>query len=350
MTYRLTRCCSLAGTALMLSVLLGPATSAMAASAIIDTVAGYEANDRWTSMYPGGQDVYGDDVAVYHDSELWIYDRVGSSGTVNLGAPGGYSGWNSFVTYNVSGDSIWVGFTVSGNTDDRIYEVTNLGGGGTWTHQATLACNFDVAFSGGNPYVSSVNDPTWMAPNSIWLLDTSGSNNHDKIAEVTGNSAGLDFDSFGDLYYGTYTSPSNSLIRYTAAQVSGAVGVGHLALADAETLSSLASGAYDTEVDGAGNVMLTSGGSTLLMWNGTAGTGNNCDTIGTGAGAGWHWFGMISATGDVTQIGGGAAYLADGWYCPGLAEIRAVPEPSTIAMVASGLLVLFICWRRRRRV
>ena len=50
-------------------------------------------------------------------------------------------------------------------------------------------------------------------------------------------------------------------------------------------------------------------GSTLGMWNGTAGNANNYNVIGTAGDN--HWYTFVRTTGDVTTATG-TAYLSDG--------------------------------------
>jgi hypothetical protein len=88
----------------------------------------------------------------------------------------------------------------------------------------------------------------------------------------------------------------------------------------------------------------------LAVWNGSTGSAAGYNVIGTGGAN--HWFTFLNAEGDVLG-GNGAIYLADGGWSephPGLAEIRSAPEPSTVALLITGGLVLAAawCWRRRR--
>src|SRR5207253_1198884 len=104
-----------------------------------------------------------------------------------------FSAFNSFVRIDSLGTSAWLGFTKANNADDRIFQV-NLANG-TWTQKATLAGNMDLRFFGNSAFVSGLQGGS---PN-IALLDTSGTNNHDVVLTLSGNSAGFDFDSSGNL-------------------------------------------------------------------------------------------------------------------------------------------------------
>ena len=297
-------------------------------SAIFAPVSGYEANDILTTECFSGYDVDGNDVVGWVDDwgndihSLKICNKLGTE-IIDLGGPGDYSyGWNNFVKLDPSGDSVWVGFSVFGSTDDRIYQVDFATG--TWSYRATMAGNFELEFSGGNPYVSGLNSTNWSDPLCIWLLDVSGNNNHDLIALIGGYSAGFAFDSSGNLYYATNGFSGNVLIRYTATQIAGAVGAGSLSFFDATRLSDIDGGAYDTDVDDADNILFSANGtcSYTAIWDGAAGSGTNYELIGSGNGQWGNWFCFVDSQGDVTT--GGSLYQSD-YYFNGIAEV-AVPE------------------------
>ena len=340
---------------MVLATWLGVAAPLWAASDIIVPSSGYQATDRLASMDPGNYDVFGDMVAVYTSSHLKVYDRNTWEEVYDLGDANYGTTYNSFVTFDPSGESLWVGYTVGGNADDRIYQITNLGGTPAWNHAATLAANYELAFSGTTAYVSGLNSTTWGGPNAIWQLNTTGGD-HTLVAEVGGFASGMAFDAAGGLYYGTNFGSDNKLVKFTAEQV----GEGGKTIADAETLTALPYDCADVEIDDAGHVLLAVNeidtswnqlSSTLAMWNGTVGDGDNYDVIGT-QGAD-HWYTVVRAMGDITTDG--VAYLDDGgaWGQPvlGLAEIRPVstPEPSSFLLAASGLLMFAWGWWRRHR-
>lgn len=328
--------------AVMFSMLLFFPAAGMADSAFFDPMTGYAANDIMTGVNFTGYDTFGSSVVGWGNGSLNVYNKTGGV-TNSLGIPSGYSGWNSFVRLDPSRNSAWVGFTVGDNSDDRIYQVDFTTG--AWTHKATMASNFDMEFYGGNSYVSGLNSTNWDDPTSIWLLDTTGSNNHDKIVELRGNSAGLSFDGSGNAYYATYDgyAVAGDLLRWDADDIAGAIGESYLAIADGSKLADLEAGAYDIDVDDAGNVLFNGNGyySYTAMWNGTEGDGYNYDYLGVGdpSGAGYNWFGFIDSEGNVTEFEGGSLYQTD--YSPyGIAEVSAVPIPGAVWLLGSGLLAL----------
>ena len=193
----------------------------------------------------------------------------------------------------------------------------------------TLPSNYDLGFSGDVPYVSGPNSTTLGAPNAIWRLDTGGTQAPTLVANIgtradgtVGYAAGIAFDSSGNLYYGTDFGTNDELIEFTAAQLAQQAASGTaLQLGDAKVLSNLPAGAADVAVDSAGHVLFTTNsygvGSTLGMWNGTAGNANNYSLLGT-SGA-YDWYDFVKATGDVTTALG-AAYVND-YSSPGLAQV-----------------------------
>lgn len=332
------------GIALIITMLLSLPTAGMAASTFMDVSASVypaQANDIHTSYAFSGYDVVGSSTYAWASGSLKVLDNTSGTVVSDWGTPVGYSGWNSFVRSD-GADGAYVGFTVSGNTDDRIYRVDSSG---TWSHVATMAGNYDMELYGGNAYVSGLNSTNWSDPNSIWLLDQSGSNNHDLIVQMSGNSAGLAFDGSGNAYYASY---DNLLYRWDASAIAGASGASHLTYADGTKLADLELGAYDITVDAAGNIIFNGNGAYAYnaMWNGIAGDGYNYDYIGIANGPYGDWLSFLDAEGDVTAVGGGALYQADFYYM-GIAEINAVPVPTAVWLLGSGLLGLVGIRRRK---
>ena len=144
----------------------------------------YSTNDILTNVTFDGYDTYSNNVICWSDSSLKTYNKDGTQ-INNLGNPSGYQNyWNNFVKIDPSGNSAWVGMSIGGNSDDRIYQVDlNTG---VWTYKATVGGNFEVDFQGSNVYVSALDETLQWGSASIWLMDTSGFNNHDLMASIGG--------------------------------------------------------------------------------------------------------------------------------------------------------------------
>ena len=339
---------------LLTALLLAAGNQSYAASMFCTPAAGYQANDIVTTEFIESYDVSTGLVYAWADGTLNVYNKDGSVNQV-LGVPAdSYTAstnvFNSFVKVDPTGGSVWVGFTSNdGSGDDRIYQVDL--GNQSWSQKATLIGNYDLDFYGGNSFASATNSITFGASNGIWLLDTSGADSHDQIADIGGYSAGLGIDSLGNLFYATtglvdaQFNADNKLITYSAAQVSSAIGALSLSLADATVLADIAvGGGGDSEVDAADNVIFTAndyntGTSYAAIWDGATGYNQLAD----GTGALGNWFTMIASEGDITA--GGDFYLIDGIAAyPGIAEIS-VPEPMSLTLIGLGIAAL----RNRKR-
>jgi hypothetical protein len=223
------------------------------------------------------------------------------------GVPGDYSAnrYGSFLTASPDGSSLWVGYTSDGNADDRIYSLDVESG--TWEFQATFPANMDLEFWKDSILVSGLNSTSWDAPAAIFVLDTSGANEHRRIVEPGGYSAGISIDQQGNLYYGTsYAMENNALYRWDESLLQLVVDDPVrpiLQVSHAEKLSDLPAGAYDCEVDQGGNVLFNMNlyGGTMAVgrWNGTSGDGHNIDTLATASGE-WDWLGIIKSHGDIS--------------------------------------------------
>lgn len=338
--------------------LVGAASKGQGA-AFVDPAPGYTAAEVAPSNSFGGFDASGGSLIGFANGSLDLFDLAGNL-EKSLGVPTDYfaahsgSVFNGFVRFDPSGSSAWVGFTVGGNVDDRIYEVGLASG--AWTHRATLPGNYDLDFSGANVFVSGLNNTTFSPPNGIWLLDTSGGNNHDLVASVDGFSAGLAFDATGNLYYATnefdlvtFTS-TGRLVEFSAAQVASAIGGSSLLLEDGTKLADLPAGAFDTAVDGAGNIVFDFNGppSAIGVWNGTLGDGANFVTLATGNQPPFgNFLTYLAPLGDITQPGG--SVLVGDFNFSGLARVAAVPEVKTLTLASlAGLGTVFIARRRVR--
>jgi len=320
---------------MMAAWLLVAAAAIAEDSQIVTPGNGYAATDFLPDEWIDAFCMFGDDVVTFSNTEgLEIIDHDHPAVRQSLGKPDAYLGsgavWCSFVAPDPSGESFWVGFTISNNSDDRIYEV---GTGGVWTHRATLTGNFDLEFFGSDAYVSA-NPGAVQLPrlpeNTIYQLDTTGGNDHDALAEVGGYSTGLGLDTSGNLYCATYYldydgdglgPDDNRLFRFTAAQIASAVGPGNLTLVDAEELFAMSSGSSDVDVDDAGHVVFSdndaSGGSAVVYWN--EALGGEIVQVATPPETGSPWFTSMDVVGDVT-VAGGQVCVVDYWSS-GIAEV-----------------------------
>jgi len=258
------------------------------------------------------------------DEGLFSYDITNESLIRNYGTPDNYaepySTFNSFLTLSPDGDKIWVGYTNFSVSDDRIYTVDVATG--DWTHEATMSANFDLEIYEDKIFVSGLNSGNWDGVNDIncvWLLDTSGDNNHQKIIEIGGNSPGLSIDKDGNIIIPLY-DPNNSetfLYRWSKGDIDQIISSNDgsfLKISDSETLTTMPpNGPYDCAVDDANNLIFNcndfTNGSFLAVWNETIGNSENYDVIATYGGSSFAWFGMIKADGDIKN--GGRAYTTN---------------------------------------
>lgn len=166
-----------------------------------------------------------------------------------------YSGFPSFITLSPDEESLWVGFTTSDNSDDRIYQVDRFDK--TWEHIATMPANFDLAFWKGQALLTGLNSISWSDPSGIWLLDESGDDEHRLIIATGGYSAGLDTDEEGNVYYATSYFSENALLKWHEADVSATIESlkDTLKVEAATVLASLPAGAYDLDLDAAENIV-----------------------------------------------------------------------------------------------
>jgi hypothetical protein len=218
--------------------------------------------------------------------------------------PANYNSYPSFLYVDEEDNEMWAGFTTSGNIDDRIYHIDITSG--TWTHKATLVGNFDLAKLNGYLLVSGT---SIGSPNSIWLVDTTGNDNHRVIIETSGNSAGISIDQSGNLYYATSLGENDKLVRWNYWDIMEVIeneSAEVLTLDDSEKLSDIAAGAYDCTVDEANNVFMTindfSSDKIIAKWNGTQGDGLNYDTVASTDGD-MDWFLMVKTKGNVLNPG-----------------------------------------------
>jgi hypothetical protein len=222
-----------------------------------------------------------------------------------FGVPEDYSdAYASFLTLSPDGHTIWAGYTTIASVDDRIYSIDVESG--EWKHRATFPGNLDLEYWNDSILVAGLNSSSWDAPAAVFILDTTGADNHRRIIEPGGYSAGMAIDEQNNLYYGTsYALDPNALYRWdedTVRKVVEHLGESVLLITDAEKLSDLPAGVYDCEVDEGGHVLfnmnLDGGVKAVCKWNGMRGDGQHIDTLATASGE-WDWLGNIKSRGDI---------------------------------------------------
>jgi hypothetical protein len=257
----------------------------------------------------GAFDIKGDRVYIQDGDTIHAVNALTGEELGKYGEPTDYqvSNYASFLTISPDEKSIWTGYTSDGNADDRIYSIDMESG--VWTLKAKFPGNYDLIFWRDSILVSGLNSATWGDPNGIYLLDTSGLDQHRLIVEVGGNSAGMAIDTLKNLYYGTsYSLEPNAIYRWTHASleaVIGTVSAAPLQLADGQKLTDVPAGISDCEIDEGFNLIFTMNlfGSpkVLGMWNGSweGGDGYLLDTLAVAAGE-WDWLGSVKSMGDFT--------------------------------------------------
>jgi hypothetical protein len=268
---------------------------------------GYEIN-TWLPDYPNiGAFDFSDTLFYLNDGDT-IHMLGVESGTVwkKFGKPEDYrDNFVSFLTLSPDGGTIWTGFTTYGSVDDRIYSIDVESG--HWEHQASFPASMDLVFWKDSILVSGLNSASWDAPAAIFILDTTGTNEHRRIIEPGGYSAGMAIDKHNHLYYGTsYAMDPNALYRWHADTIQAVVedpASAFLQVSDGEKLFDLPGGVYDCEVDKGGNVLfnmnLDGGVQSVCRWNGLSGDGARIDTLATASGE-WDWLGNLKSLGDIS--------------------------------------------------
>ena len=270
--------------------------------------------ETWFAEYPGiGAFDFSDTLFYLSDGDTIHVLNISSGAELNkFGFPGDYTATSyiSFLTVSPDGGSVWTGYTSNGNLDDRIYSMDAETG--QWELQAMFPGNMDLVFWKDSILVSGLNSTSWDAPASIFVLDTSGADQHRRIIEIGGYSAGMASDRHGNLYYGTsYPADPNALYRWDNSVVQPVIEIpGKVILntTHGEKLTDLPAGAYDCEVDEGGNVLFNMnlyGGTMVVgMWNGIAGDGYNIDTLATATGE-WDWLGILKSRGNIATASPG---------------------------------------------
>lgn len=262
--------------------------------------------------------------------------------------------YGAFCRLSPDEGRVWVGLTVAGNTDDRIYSVPFAGG--AVTHEATLPGNYDLEwYQVGGAWKPFVSGGTWSGANSVWLLDTSGGA-HTKVAETGGYGTGIAFDNEGRLYAANQTTLK--LYRFGAADVQAAAqGLATFLVVDnAGFMTDTLFAVSDITVDGADHVFFNgndpnwSGASLVAMLRPDYVGTYRYDNIALGSGLSGNWSLQMAFGGDAGDVllGQGAVYVAD-YYSTGGVTVFHVPEPASVVLLSGGLAVLGACFRRRIR-
>jgi len=191
-----------------------------------------------------------------------------------------YTVFEAFLSFDKVSKNIWVGYTTTGNADDRIYKYDN--DLETWTHVATFPSNFDLGLRDGKAFVCGLNSTNFTDPNGIWLLDESGANEHRMLFKIGGYSAGLDIDKDGNLFYATSLISENALLKWKDTDIDAVIDSANdtLRIEDAEVLANLPAGAYDLDLDTASNIVFNCNNfveNFIGIWDG----GSGYDTLAT---------------------------------------------------------------------
>jgi len=281
-----------------------------------------------------------------------------STGTItNIGQPSTYSnGYGDPFGYYDDATNCFYAGTYNGAGDSYVYTYSYATH--SWSSPIEMVNIYSGAMYNGNLYISGLREP-WTGgydDSYISLCDLSGNGYHDALIETGGASAHLTLANNGDIYYAYYsTSGTSELYRWTAEQVAGVVNDlangdedTFLTLADGEKLSDLPGGGNGITIDDAGNVFITTNAypdSSLLLWNGETGDGNNYDIIATNPDSTFGWFGPMDIEGDFLE--GATLYGSYSYYGPITAiTYDTIPEPVTLCVLAAGAALAVLKKRR----
>ncbi len=296
-----------------------------------------------TGHYWAGQNYYTVDIATGAITSIGSPDSLMSNGA---GDPFGMYDpiSNAFyaATYADTGSSYVYKYDYSTGTWSDGYSAVNIYGGD---------------FSGDSLYISGLRQP-WSGGYDntfISLFDFSGNGNHDALIEVGGASSYMAADSKGNIYYAPYSFTGTVLYMWTAEQIAGVTNdyyAGeedtYLSLEDGQIISTLKGTSNGITVDDADNVFVSlngfdlyTGGSAVVMWDGTISEEENYNIVATSVEGTYGWFGPLTVDGDFTE--GGSLYGSFGWLNPITEitpEVSAVPVPGAVWFLGSGMLAL----------
>ncbi|MBC2592966.1 hypothetical protein H5P28_01710 [Ruficoccus amylovorans] len=325
-------------------VFMVAALLAASAQGAITPGAGYTGSTVLTGRSFGAFDIYTDAGSGSSYAYGWTggalkqYSMSSGAETGNLGAPDadlGSAASPSFVSYNPSDGSVWVGFTNWQNPAiDRIYKVSSSG---EWTQVNSLTNNYSLAFYNTEAFV--------MAGNTVYWIDgETGSTT--AFAQFGTNSAQLTFGDSG-MVVGTYgLTGDNYILGYSNAQLNSFL----------QTM----------ELGGTWTPLLVGDGDILETYSMT---GNNGGIGGVAVGEdGTIYYSgndystyetlITDSDGNVigTALYDGIVYLdeLDGklyyttWSQDGISVLEAVPEPSVYALAGGIFMLAFSLYYRRR--
>jgi len=257
----------------------------------------------------GAFDIKGDRVFLQDGDTIHVIHAHTGEEIGMYGEPADYkvANYASFVTVSPDEKSIWAGYTSDGNVDDRIYSIDMKSG--EWSLKARFPGNYDLLFWKDSILVSGLNSASWGDPNGIFVLDTSGLDQHRLVVEVGGNSAGMALDTLNNLYYGTsYSMDPNAIYMWSRADLEAVIespGSDTLHISDGVKLTDVPAGVTDCEIDAGFNLVFTMNlfGSqkVLARYKGTFGGGDGymLDTLALANGE-WDWLGSVKTMGDFT--------------------------------------------------
>lgn len=323
----------------LLSLVCAPA--ALAASSHLTPAPGYSAQDSFTAsgLGGGGFATGFDGVSLLGWSSYGslIYQDASGGPALDFGAPGGgYSGFNTFVRYSADYQTALVGFSTIGNVDDRIYEV-NLASK-SWAHIGTFAGHGSAVYRGSEILITGTNSTGFGGSNGLWLLDSDGGQNHERIVNLGGFAAGLDVDASGNVYVLTAFAASDGLRYLDGADFENFFLTGELTPGDAAFLAGFGgdTGA-GVDVGADGNVYYTTSGGSARLWRYDPTTGTTTllgERDGDTFGDPFPYLGAVAA-------GNGVVYTA-AYGVNGVVGVSAVPEPGAglLLLIAGGGLAI----------